>query len=202
MKIEDVKYIYEGFSKTYENDVKKLMNYTAYIRVPEMVMAHFDGRKPKILDLGCGTGLSSLLFFKRGYDVTGIDGTRDMIERASRLPYKKLICQNLEKNWRVPDKSFDAAVMIGVMEYIDSPAIVLAHAHKKLVDGGLFGLTFPYKSRWFADSSLKSYYRKEVEPVMAEAGFDIIKYERIIGVEEEGERAYYMLYLLRKAAGA
>lgn len=202
MKIEDVKYIYEGFSKTYEHDVKKLMNYTAYIRVPEMVMAHFDGRKPKILDLGCGTGLSSLLFFKRGYDVIGIDGTRDMIERASRLPYKKLICQNLEKNWRVPDRSFDAAVMIGVMEYIDNPAIVLAQAHKKLVDGGLFGMTVPYKSRWFADSDLKSYYRKEIEPVMTGAGFDIVKYERIVGVEEEGERAYYMLYLLEKAAGA
>ncbi|HKP10535.1 MAG TPA: class I SAM-dependent methyltransferase, partial [Blastocatellia bacterium] len=139
---------------------------------------------------------------KRGYEVIGIDGTRDMIERASRLPYKKLICQNLEKRWRVPDQSFDAAVMIGVMEYIDDPAAVLAQARRKLVDGGLFGLTVPHKSRWFADSDLKSYYRKEIEPVMTAAGFDIVEQEKIIGVEEENERAYYRNYLLKKTASA
>src|SRR5690349_5689703 len=97
MKIRDIKQIYNDFSITYEREVKRDMHYTAYLRLPELVIGHLDSTAPEILDLGCGTGLSSLLFFKSGYRVTGIDGTRAMIERAGKLPFRKLICQDLEK---------------------------------------------------------------------------------------------------------
>src|SRR5215212_4910528 len=163
MRIDEIKQIYRDFSKTYDEDVKDVMNYTAYIRVPELVIAQLNTGSPRILDLGCGTGLSSLLFFKNGYEVTGIDGTRDMIERAGRLPYKKLICQDLEKKLRVRDESFDAAVMIGVMEYLDDPAALFKQVEKKLVGGGVFGLTVPQKSSWYSESGLRSYYSKEIE---------------------------------------
>lgn len=198
MRIDEIKQIYRDFSKTYDEDVKDVMNYTAYIRVPELVIAQLDAEKPRILDLGCGTGLSSLLFFKNGYEVTGIDGTRDMIERAGRLPYKKLICQDLEKKLRVRDESFDAAVMIGVMEYLDDPAALFKQVGKKLVRGGVFGLTVPQKSSWYSESGLRSYYSKEIEPVMRDQGFRIIKDEKILGVEEDGRRAYYRNYVLGK----
>lgn len=196
MRLDETKRIYKNFSKTYDKDLKELMNYTAYLRVPRMVIEHLKTSNPQILDLGCGTGLSSLLFFEMGCEVTGIDGTRAMIERASRFPYKKLICQNLEKSWRVKDKSFDAVVMIGVMEYIDDPPALFKQVGKKLVGGGLFGLTVPQKSSWFSESGLRSYYSKEIEPVMSESGFTIIKREKILGVEENGRRAYYKNYLL------
>jgi predicted TPR repeat methyltransferase len=198
MRMDEIKRIYRGFSKSYEKDVKELMNYTAYIRVPKLVIGHLNTSKPKILDLGCGTGLSSLLFFKRGCEVTGIDGTRDMIERAKRLPYKMLICQNLEKRWRVRDQSFDAVVMIGVMEYINDPAALFKQVKKKLVDGGVFGLTVPQKNSWYSESGLRSYYRKEIEPIMSRRGFTIIEREKIVGVEDDDQRAYYRNYVLRK----
>jgi predicted TPR repeat methyltransferase len=196
MRIEDIKHIYKDFSKTYDKDLKELMNYTAYLRVPEMVIKHLKTRNPKILDLGCGTGLSSLLFFEIGCEVTGIDGTRAMIERAGRLPYKKLICQDLEKSLRVKDKSFDAVVMIGVMEYINDPAALFKQVEKKLIGGGVFGLTVPQKSSWYSESGLRSYYVKDIEPMMRGLGFTIMECERNLGIEENGRRAYYKNYIL------
>src|ERR1041385_5868439 len=97
MRIQEIRRIYNDFSTTYDREVKRDMHYTAYLRLPELVIKHLDSETPNILDLGCGTGLSSLLFLKAGYQVTGIDGTRAMIERARRLPFRKLIAQNLEK---------------------------------------------------------------------------------------------------------
>lgn len=198
MRIDEVKDIYSVFSQTYEKEVKHDMNYTAYIRVPGLVMKHLHTTTPRILDLGCGTGLSSLPFFKNGYEVTGIDASREMIERARRLPYKKLLCQNLEKSLRVRDKSFDAVVMVGVMEYLDDPAAVLRQVKKKLVDTGVFGLTVPQKSSWYSESALGSYYRNEIEPIMKGLGFTIVECEKIVGVEEHGRRAYYRNYVVRK----
>lgn len=198
MKIDEINDIYVEFSKTYEKDVKTSMNYTAYRRVPLLVMKHLLTGSPRILDVGCGTGLSSILFFKNGFQVTGIDGSREMIERARKLPYRKLVRQNLEKSLRVRDRSFDAAVMVGVMEYLDHPAGILAEVKKKLVDDGVFGLTVPQKSAWYSEYGLSSYYRKEIEPIIKGVGFAILECEKIVGVEEYGRRTYYRNYILRK----
>lgn len=197
MKIQEIKRIYDDFSASYEREVKRDLRYTAYRRVPELVIGHLDSAAPEILDLGCGTGLSSLLFFKSGCRVTGIDGTRAMIERAGKLPFRKLICQDLGKSLRVKDLSFDAAVMIGVMEYLDDPAALLARVRGKLKRGGVFGLTVPQKSSLYSEAGLKSYYKKEIEPAMTEAGYRIIECERIIGIEEGVRRTYYWNYILK-----
>jgi SAM-dependent methyltransferase len=130
MRIQEIVQIYNEFSGTYEADVKRKLRYTAYVTAPKLVIKHLNSTAARILDLGCGTGLSSLLFFKAGYQVTGIDGTRAMIERARKLPFQKLVSQNLEKPLRVKDLSFDAAVMVGVMEYIDDPAAVLGQVKR------------------------------------------------------------------------
>lgn len=198
MRIDEIREIYLEFSKTYEKDVQRNMNYTAYHRVPQLVMKHMGASARRILDLGCGTGLSSLLFFKNGYEVTGIDGSREMIERARKLPYRSLLCQNLEKSLRVKDESFDAAIMVGVVDYLDDPAVVLREVKKKLVDQGVFGFTVPQKSAWYSESGLSSYYRKEIEPVIEGVGFTILESEKIVGVEDYGRRAYYRNYVVRK----
>jgi SAM-dependent methyltransferase len=197
MRIGEIKQIYSDFSRSYDKDVKKKMRYTAYLTLPELVTNHLNVTTARILDLGCGTGLSSLLFFKAGHQVTGIDGTRAMIKRAGRLPFQKLICQNLEKNLRVKDLSFDAAVMVGVMEYINNPAALFEQVRRKLKQGAVFGLTLPQRNSWYTESGLESYYKKDIEPVMSEAGLRIVECERRLGVAEYGRRAYYWNYVLK-----
>jgi predicted TPR repeat methyltransferase len=190
--------IYSHLAKTYDRELRDDMQYTAYFKVPQLVIDELGHRQATILDLGCGTGLSSLLFFEKGYDVTGIDGSSAMIRRARKLPFKKIIQQDLESPWRVRDHSFNAVVMVGVIEYIIYPGVLFRQVHNKLVDGGVFGLTVPYKSKWYEDANLKSYYRKEITPVIRKAGFNIESSEKTLGFEDAGQRVAYWNYLLRK----
>ena len=45
----------------------------------------FSGLKAgKVLDLGCGTGQATLLFAERGFSVTGLDVSDNMIEVAKK----------------------------------------------------------------------------------------------------------------------
>jgi predicted TPR repeat methyltransferase len=136
------------------------MRYTAYLKVPQLVISVLRHPSASILDLGCGTGLSSLLFFEMGCQVTGIDGTEAMVRRARKLPYDKVVQQDLESPRRVNDHSFEAVVMVGVMEYIIYPAVLFRRVYSKLVDGGLFGLTVPQKSKWCTESKLKTVPQK------------------------------------------
>jgi len=200
MRLTTVNAIYSHLAKTYDGDLRDDMKYTAHLRVPRLIIDVLGRERANILDLGCGTGLSSLLFFEKGYDVTGIDGTGAMVRRARKLPYKKVIQQDLESPWRVKDRSFDAVVMTGVMEYIIYPGVLLRQVHNKLVDGGIFGLTVPHKNRLYADAKLKSYNRGEIVPVIVNSGFDVETSEKTLGFEDAGTKVMYWNFLLRKHA--
>jgi SAM-dependent methyltransferase len=170
--------------------------------IPRQIIDALGGSHARILDLGCGTGLSSLLFFEQGHDVTGIDGVGAMVRRARKLPYKKVIQQDLESRWRVKDDSFDAAVMLGVMEYIIYPHVLLRQVHDKLVPGGLFGFTVPHKSALYEKDGLKSYYAKEIRPVTVKSGFEILRSEKTLGYVDDGDKVVYWNYLVRKRTHA
>ena len=56
----------------------------AYLMDIAVIMGLLPPPPARLLDLGCGTGWTSLLFAKRGYQVTGIDISADMIFHANR----------------------------------------------------------------------------------------------------------------------
>ena len=94
MRLTSVKAIYSHLAKTYDRDLRDDMKYTAHVQIPRLIVDALGSRQANVLDLGCGTGLSSLLFFEQGYDVTGIDGVPAMVRRARKLPYTKVIQQD------------------------------------------------------------------------------------------------------------
>ena len=77
------------------------MQYTAHLKVPQLVINALGHKQANILDLGCGTGLSSLLFFEKGYDVTGIDGTSAIIRHAESCR----IGRSFSRIWNRPGAS-------------------------------------------------------------------------------------------------
>ena len=59
------------------------------------------------------------------------------------------------------------------------------------------GLTVPYKRKCYTDVKLKSYYRKEIVPVILKAGFNIESSEKTLGFEDAGKKVLYWNYLLQ-----
>ena len=49
-----------------------------------------------ILDLGCGSGRDSLEFIKQGYNVTAVDGSKELSIAASKLIEQEVICSKFE----------------------------------------------------------------------------------------------------------
>jgi len=106
-----------------------------------------------ILDIGCGTGVHDFELARRGYDITGIDASREMLagaetkrgdcadDIAERLTFKQADASSFAL-----DRRFDAVVsLFHVVGYLttdraleDAFARVAAH----LADGGLFVFDF------------------------------------------------------------
>lgn len=107
----------------------------------EFIESFFGDNKPsKILELGCGTGNYTKILSEKGYDVTAIDLSEDMLEIARR----KCSCRVIQGDIRdfSIDEKFDAAIcMFAVLGYITDnrelkKTLVNIRAHLK--PGGLF----------------------------------------------------------------
>jgi len=79
-------------------------------------------RVGKILDAGCGNGRHVLFFAEQGYDVYGLDITREAVEMATAWLNRRGLKAHLElgdiKNMSFEDKFFDVVICYGVLDHI------------------------------------------------------------------------------------
>ncbi len=77
--------MYDLIAPFYDS-VNAEVDYTAWADFLEKLMGmYYPGGKPElILDLGCGTGRMTLELSRRGYDMTGVDYSTDMLNIASK----------------------------------------------------------------------------------------------------------------------
>lgn len=198
MKNEEIKKVYSKYAKKYNEIVLREKKYTAHKKMGLWVVNEIKRKNAKILDLGCGTGLSSLEFFKKGYEVIGIDIAPGMIEEAKNLPFKKLIFQDLEEPFPVKNEQCDAVVLIGVMEFIKNPLKLFKEINRILKKRAIFSLTVPKKLPKSSKLEIKNYYKNEIEPYFKKAGFEIIGCREFFGCKKRGEIIRYIGYMLRK----
>ncbi|KAJ3309119.1 hypothetical protein HDU76_003720 [Blyttiomyces sp. JEL0837] len=90
--------------------------------------------------------MSSRPFFSSPYsaffEVTGMDATEKMLEKARSLPFKELLINDIEGAWNV-DNVFDAIVCVGVLDFVQDPEALLTKVATLLKPEGCFGLTIP-----------------------------------------------------------
>lgn len=95
----------------------------------------------RVLDLGCGSGWTSVFFARRGYDVVGQDIAPDMIalaernrEQANAAGLRFLVADYEALQFR---DEFDAAVFYDALHHAVDPAAALAGAWRALKPGGI-----------------------------------------------------------------
>lgn len=90
----------------------------------------------RLLDIGCGTGETCLLWLNAGADVTGVDISAPMLELArERTAGRARLIQADASRWR-DEAPFDLAVSrFGVM-FFDQPGAAFANLRANLCSGG------------------------------------------------------------------
>ncbi|MFH0892293.1 MAG: class I SAM-dependent methyltransferase [Candidatus Falkowbacteria bacterium] len=137
----------------------------------------------KLLDIGCGTGLSSEPFFRAGFSVYGVDGAPGMLEQFRAKGFARqldLIDLNRE---RCPygNGFFDQAVACGVMCFFPDPSFIISEASRVIKRGGLFSFSYkPFdtdKRPNLIASSPVAYRHApgDVKSLLIRSGFSLIK---------------------------
>ncbi len=70
---------FSKFAPFYDEFMLKLVNYDAWVEYLIDIWSFFNVKPKIILDLACGTGIPSIILLKKGYQVIGIDKSKEML---------------------------------------------------------------------------------------------------------------------------
>ena len=105
----------------------------------------------KILDLGCGSGRDSMNFMKLGYEVTAVDGSKELAKKASVLLGKEVIVYTFEE-LELKEK-FHGIWACASLLHIKREDLktVLNNLYNNLEDNGVFYMSFKYGEKEYVD---------------------------------------------------
>lgn len=116
-----VKEVFDNYSANYDTSLVKELKYT----VPEQLLALLkqNDNLPKYyslgLDLGCGTGLSGVIFRSIIEDFDGVDLSEKMIELArEKQIYDSLSCKDILNFLSDSSKVYDIIIAADVLTYL------------------------------------------------------------------------------------
>ncbi len=142
----------------------------------EDICRRVTARRPRILDVGCGTGANLLMLSKYGY-AEGVDVSEDALAfcRERGLENVKL---GAAEQLPYDDGTFDLVTALDVVEHLDDDLAGLREMRRVLRPGGrvlLFVPTFMFL--WGLQDDVSHHRRRyrmpELRRVLEQAGFEI-----------------------------
>jgi SAM-dependent methyltransferase len=114
----------------------------------DQVCSLIETTKGDVLELGCGTGYLYMEFLKRGYKITGVDLSTEMINvLKSRIPknfekHSKLVVSDIESFAEVDDKKYSAIIVSALLHHLYDYESVIKMYCERLIPGGVFLIFF------------------------------------------------------------
>ena len=136
--------LFDDFAETYDESMRKNLQYRAPERIAGLVVPMLKGRFPlRIVDLGCGTGFMGEALAELNAEIVGVDLSQKMLERAAkRGRYARFVQGDVvEELMRVAEGDIHAVVAADVLIYLgDLKPLFFAVKHA-LARGGLFAFS-------------------------------------------------------------
>ena len=130
----------------------------------QRLTSQWPRRNHTIVNPGCGSGVFLEMLWHYGFDVTGVDTERDVLELAQeRLGL--LVSFNLCKLDALPfeDDEFDYAALFSVLEYVHNPEETLCEAMRVAKRGVIVGFMNSWSLHRFSNS-IPTTIKKSLNP--------------------------------------
>lgn len=125
---------YEVLTAEAYEDCFKYSRHRLHKLLEEYLPQHGAGLR--LLDAGCGTGHHIADLRKRGYEVAGVDASKEMLEHARLNNPDSVILEADVDEIPLPDASFDIIISIEVLRHLPRSAKAVSEMARLLKPGG------------------------------------------------------------------
>ena len=136
-------------------DLPHIYNYDVYedsTNNNPVLMEHFHAtlaencpKLERVLEIGCGTGDFLAYLEEKGIKATGVE----FADSANRKKFKGEMLFGRMEDIDIPDASFDAVLLLNVIEHLAEPMAVLHKIRRMLPPGGALLLRHPNSDLFF-----------------------------------------------------
>ena len=163
--------LYKEWAASYEDELNS-NKYVTPRRCADMLMKYCANPRIKVLDLGCGTGLSGEALHARGFhQIDGLDLSSEMLTLAKeKAIYSKLINDDLNTLVKL-DQIYNGMIGAGVISPGHANPETINVALSLLQSPGVF--VFSLNDHALADSA----FIKEVETILSSPSVEILEEE-------------------------
>ena len=140
-----------------------------------------------ILDLGCGSGRDSKYFLDAGYQVTAVDGSRELCRIASELihqPVRQLLFKDLDYH-----EEFDAIWASASLLHVPKAEIqdIMQKVCEALKHDGILYSSFKYGSteRTVGERTFSDYTEAEIPWLLKGTSLEIVEYWISLDVRQD-----------------
>lgn len=139
--VEETIAVYADWAETYDADVTA-RGYRTPGRIAA-ALSQFADLKDRILDFGCGTGLSGMALTRAGFTtLDGTDITVEMLDRAAALGIYRRTWLSKPGEMSFGRGAYPVIVAAGVVSLGAAPADTLSHLIAKLQSGQILALSY------------------------------------------------------------
>jgi SAM-dependent methyltransferase len=110
--------------------------------VLHILSSQFKINNSRILDVGCGSGAIAQMLVRHGAKVKAIDMTpRPIISKKKNISFECIMAENLDE----APETYDAVILLDVLEHLKNADIVLKKLHASLKKNGVVYVSTPNK---------------------------------------------------------
>jgi predicted TPR repeat methyltransferase len=194
-----VEALFDGFAERFDRQLVDMLGYEAPKLLSDLV-ARQRGRFERILDLGCGTGLTAPHLRRFGGRLTGVDLSSAMLAKAAeRGDYDTLVQGEAVEFLANHRASFDLILAADVLIYFGDLAPLFAAAAAALPPNGILAFSTELgESGWRLLSSARYAHGDDYIQTASAPGFRIVERQEIPLRREATGVTSGCLYVLKR----
>lgn len=194
--------LFDSYSSQFDAHLTQKLGYNAPTLLSKMIKDH-KGKDPfrKMLDIGCGTGLSAIELKESCTEIYGLDLSKKMLEEAKKKGiYHKTIYGDAVEYLKQTTESFDLVVAADVFVYMGDLKNFFTQLKSKVSPGAMVAFsteTCEGEKFELCASGRYAHSRKYIETLMG-SDYTIVQTQRVPLRIDDGKQLEGDLYLFRK----